>query len=562
MTRWACAAAAAALFVCAHSVLAQSQIQHDPIGCIVAGKFPKIDACFPGAEVARARVYFQKLGGAHWYWVDFKPSEVPSAGEGCYSAFLPRPTKAIAKMAYYVELADKSFQESRTDDRTVDVVPDAGGCKKDVPVAGWVQNAAVTVGAPAGAAPLPAGFVSASVIGGGIGTGVVVGGVAAASAAVGGAVALSSNSGAQPTSAPTAAPTSPPTATPAPVTPAPTAPATATPPPPTPTPAQPFQASLTVGPTQGTEPMIVTFDACASGGRNLRMAFDYDGDGIEDERRTFPSCSVSRTYTTTGVSLGPVRGLSASSRTYQATVRMWEAVTGGEEFLQTFSIRVDPQAPTCSGGASAVTITSPSPMAFVDAAMVPLAATATDPDGMSGVQFKAQPVGTPAPVNASHVAGAGPSYSATWDSTSPSCIAGDWEIWAQAIDSCGNTTDSGKVTAHFVCGGLFAPAGSTSSGSTSELRVAGGAAVLNVSGVLQPVVSGTSVGPALSKEGPVRVELTLLRGAAGTWRFARGGGWDPASLRVSVGQVLSLDRRSIVFRLKGEPGERVVFTFE
>ena len=35
-------------------------IDHKAVGCIVAGKFPKMNACFsPNSAVARARVYFR-----------------------------------------------------------------------------------------------------------------------------------------------------------------------------------------------------------------------------------------------------------------------------------------------------------------------------------------------------------------------------------------------------------------------------------------------------------------------------------------------------------------------
>jgi len=35
------------------------EIDHQPIGCIVAEKYPRLSACFrPTSQVARARVYF------------------------------------------------------------------------------------------------------------------------------------------------------------------------------------------------------------------------------------------------------------------------------------------------------------------------------------------------------------------------------------------------------------------------------------------------------------------------------------------------------------------------
>jgi hypothetical protein len=40
-------------------------IDHRKVGCIVAGKYPKLNACFaPASRLARARVYFRVADGA------------------------------------------------------------------------------------------------------------------------------------------------------------------------------------------------------------------------------------------------------------------------------------------------------------------------------------------------------------------------------------------------------------------------------------------------------------------------------------------------------------------
>ena len=59
-------------------------IDHKAVSCIVAEKFPKINACFsPNSNVARARVYFRAEGGTSWYYVEMK-SDAP-----CMSGILP-----------------------------------------------------------------------------------------------------------------------------------------------------------------------------------------------------------------------------------------------------------------------------------------------------------------------------------------------------------------------------------------------------------------------------------------------------------------------------------------
>jgi hypothetical protein len=68
------------------------------------------------------------------------------------------------------------------------------------------------------------------------------------------------------------------------------------------------------------------------------------------------------------------------------------------------------------------------------------------------------------------------------------------------------------------------------------------------------------------RTGTNRVEAVLVRGAGrpGTWRFDFSGETTirPGSLRVVAGTVVVITGDSLVFRLQGKPGERVVFTFE
>jgi hypothetical protein len=52
-------------------------------------------------------------------------------------------------------------------------------------------------------------------------------------------------------------------------------------------------------------------------------------------------------------------------------------------------------------------------------------------------------------------------------------------------------------------------------------------------------------------------------GQPGTWKLELSGevALVPGSLRVTAGEVLSADARSVTFRLQGKAGERVVVTF-
>src|SRR5689334_3062095 len=147
-------------------------IDHKAVGCIVVGKYPKMNACFtPAADLARSRVYFRPEGVASWYYVDMKTDQP------CFTGTLPKPGKKLVgkKIEYYVEAQNKTFEPARTAEYAPIVVRSAQECKKDVPVAPFVNNATVAV-----FPSVPAGFV-----GGGIGTAAVVGIVGAGAAAAG-----------------------------------------------------------------------------------------------------------------------------------------------------------------------------------------------------------------------------------------------------------------------------------------------------------------------------------------------------------------------------------------
>ena len=117
-------------------------IDHKAVGCIVVGKYPKMNACFtPAAELARSRVYFRPEGVPSWYYVEMK-SEQP-----CFTGTLPKPGKKLVgkKIEYYLEAQNKAFEPARTAEFDPIVVKAAQECKKNVPVAPFLNNATVAV---------------------------------------------------------------------------------------------------------------------------------------------------------------------------------------------------------------------------------------------------------------------------------------------------------------------------------------------------------------------------------------------------------------------------------
>ncbi|PYQ19767.1 MAG: hypothetical protein DMF81_20835 [Acidobacteria bacterium] len=96
----------------APAAAATLSIDHRDVGCVVAGQYPKLDACFsPDASVGRGRVLFRAAGTDPWYYVDM------SRDGPCYSAVLPKPKPQLKGFEYFVDVIDKAFAETHKPDR-------------------------------------------------------------------------------------------------------------------------------------------------------------------------------------------------------------------------------------------------------------------------------------------------------------------------------------------------------------------------------------------------------------------------------------------------------------
>jgi hypothetical protein len=192
-------------FAVSSSAAGSLQIEHSAVGCIVAERYPRIEARLdPVDSVGRARVFFRAAGTSDWYFVDMKHQG------SLFQATLPKPGKQTQAIEYYVQALDTALGETQTPEYRPAVVAGAEACRKDVTVAAALASAKVAVGAPAGAPAIPAGFANAGVTtlagtsgaagaaaaaaGGGISTGVLVG-VLGAGAAVAGGVAVAGGGG-------------------------------------------------------------------------------------------------------------------------------------------------------------------------------------------------------------------------------------------------------------------------------------------------------------------------------------------------------------------------------
>src|SRR6266545_5517475 len=330
-------------------------IDHKAVGCIVVGKYPKMNACFtPAASLARSRVYFRPEGTPSWYYVDMK-SDQP-----CFSGTLPRPGKKLVgkKIEYYVEAQNKAFEPARTAEFDPIVVKSAQECKKNVPVAPFLNNATVAV-FPA----LPAGFV-----GGGIGTAAVVGIVGAGAAVAGTAAVIASNNNDNTTT--TIASSVNTTTTRAPAT---TTTTTTTTPP---AGNKPPNAVLktTPDPPQGLGPLTVTFDMCQSSdpeGAPLSFFFTF-GDGSS------ASGSCIQTHTYAAAFRGTSRDLRAldSSYTFEGSV----VDPGGLSQTRTRTV-IAQSPPTTTTTTTSTTTTTTLPPRFTLSVAKSGAGTGTVSDG-------------------------------------------------------------------------------------------------------------------------------------------------------------------------------------
>jgi hypothetical protein len=131
-------------------------INHDPIGCFIAGQFPIVDAGIePAAEVARARVYFKAAQSSDWFYIEMVTEE------GKFLGKMPRPQLAASPIHYYIQATTTTFGESQTPEIEALVVAEEKDCPGDKKVAAlWPGGPVQVFSAATGAAIAPAGFAA------------------------------------------------------------------------------------------------------------------------------------------------------------------------------------------------------------------------------------------------------------------------------------------------------------------------------------------------------------------------------------------------------------------
>ena len=535
------------------------EIDHKEVGCIVVGKYPKMNACFsPAAGLARGRVYFRPEGTPSWYYVEMK-SDQP-----CFAGVLPRTGKKLVgkKIEYYVEGQDKTFNSGRTAEFGPVVVKNAQECKKEAPAAPFLSNATVAV-FPA----LPAGFV-----GGGIGTAAIIGVAAAGAAAAGTAAVVASNNDSTTTTVAVGVNTTTTIVAATTTTTTTTVPKAAN--------RAPFAVlSTSPNPPSGQSPLSVTFDLCKStdpDGDSLSFFYDF-GDGATASG----SCVESHTYQ---ASFRAASGLQAQDATYQATARVSDP--GGLSAERSRNVEVGSPAANC---ATPTVVLSPPPD-VVSCSPVDIRGRATDADT---VTLCSQQVSNPFLCNTLDLRAARGQGSVTSAAAAEAvtCVQatlngtnfqravplngspdfGCYRITAEARNDCGNTDTAPPrfvFNADSCSSGLIAQRKGDDRTAvwSSDLAVEGGRLQVVVNGGAPAFPGrGRGFGSARLAEGENRVEAVLVESAGkpGLWRIdlKPSEAIVSGSLRVISGEVVLLGPAAATFRLSGAQGERVVFTF-
>ena len=156
-------------------------VAHAPVGCMVAGTNPQIDAGIsPEGQVQAGRVYFHSVLGDAYYYVEMMPEA------GRYVGVLPKPRPDAGPITYYVEGVGRDYTQAQSPEAQAIVVEKPEDCK-DRPVAAAGPADPVRVFAVAGGTALPPGFTGvSSVVAAGVGAGAAAGTAAAGAAAGGG----------------------------------------------------------------------------------------------------------------------------------------------------------------------------------------------------------------------------------------------------------------------------------------------------------------------------------------------------------------------------------------
>jgi len=158
-----------------------------PVGCIVAGTNPQVDAGItPDDQVQMGRVYFKSALGDAFFYVEMAPQA------GRYVGVLPKPRPDAGPITIYVEGVGRDYAQTQSPEERAIVVEKREDCG-DKPAAALGPADPVRVFSVSGGTALPPGFFGvSSVVAAGAGAG---GAAAVGAAAAGGGSFFASTTG-------------------------------------------------------------------------------------------------------------------------------------------------------------------------------------------------------------------------------------------------------------------------------------------------------------------------------------------------------------------------------
>ena len=162
-------------------------VAHSPVGCMVAGTNPQIDAGIsPDDQVQAGRVYFKSALGDAFYYVEMV------LADGRYVGVLPKPRLDAGPITYYVEGVSRTYAQSQTPEARATVVDKPEDCR-DKLLAALGPGEPVRVFSVAGGTALPPGFSGVSSVvaaTAGAGTAAAAGAAAAGGGFLGGTTGI------------------------------------------------------------------------------------------------------------------------------------------------------------------------------------------------------------------------------------------------------------------------------------------------------------------------------------------------------------------------------------
>jgi len=598
--------AAFAGWAVAFQSLAASRIEHDALSCINTEEFPlvaaEISAPSDGA-IERARLYFKAHHETQWSFLEMEPGVTKVlSGHGnilTYQAPLLEPLYETEKVDYYIEVIDSNLATARSEEYLVEVRP--GECK-DVPVAPAAMTAAIVVHATvSGQSAVPTGFSAQGVSGfvtasgqnvlageasdsnGGGGAvaglgdggglsgktiGIVAGGGAAA------ALALAASGGGETTTTPTVTTTTTSSSSTTTTTTTTTTSTTAT----TLFPGM-LQACFDIKPSErvdtGTK---VTFDGSCSTPQESISEYRWTLQGIGSRTGRV----VTATYQQEGefnVALTVRDGSGETSK----TTRLLTVTPPGTTPTTTTTTTTTPT--TSSTTTTTPTTTTTAPTTTTTTTTTTSTSTTIPVTACFDCSDLVPPDCANCGLRLDASCSSGPIVSYNWVfETSGGTGSGKVIALCYGASTCGTpqrfrlTVRTASGSSDSQTGTCDAPAAAVPLSSslqtsfTSSLEATDGEGVytgrVSVNGSRQfRVNSRAPVSHSFTGlHGKNRVEAfsTSQRGGERFWRFDFSGSqhFAPGSLKIELGQVLASDAFSVVFRMSGEAGERVKFTYK